>query len=143
MMVAAGAFFWHRSQQIFEQEQIASALGGWQIAQNSSRSERGLPSDFVLPPLPVKPQRYLPFKTAEGWSAVAFDCTTAGGSPATLIIVQQPTQFRIGVSTVTRLAPAGRKIAAWRKGRLLYVLVEEAAKPRAGAMLGRRSATPA
>lgn len=143
LMAAAGGFYWHRSQQIFEQQQIASALNGFQMADGGNRSARGLPGGFVLPPLPVKPQRYLPFKTAEGWSAVAVDCTTTTGHPATLIIVQQPSQFRLGGSPVTHLATAGKKVAAWREGRLLYVLVEEVSKPRAGAMLRRGAAPPA
>jgi hypothetical protein len=143
VMAAGGMAYWHWSRQIFEQQQIASALNGYQVAISHGRSERGLPRDFVLPPLPVKPQRYLPFKTAEGWSAVAVDCTTAAGSPATLIIVQQPSYFRSGASAITRLAPSGTKVAAWREGRLLYVLVEEVAKPRAGAMIRRSAAPPA
>jgi hypothetical protein len=140
---ALGGFYWTRSQQIIEQEQIASALGGWQRAVSSSHSEGRLPSDFVLPPLPVKPVRYVPFKTDEGWSAVAVDCTTSSGSPATLFIVRPTAGFRVAASPVARLAGPGKKVAAWRKGHLLYVLVEEVTKPRAGAMIQRSAAPPA
>jgi hypothetical protein len=143
LMVTAGGYYWHRSQQLIEQEQIASALKGLQKAAHSNRTAPGWPSDFVIPQLPIKPVRYVPFKTAEGWTAVAVDCTTPAGSPATLFIVRSRGSFFFGPSPVTRLAAPGQKVEAWRKGRLLYVLVEEVARPRAGARIVRSSAPPA
>ena len=144
LVVGASGYYWHRTQQLIEQEQIASALEGWQKAAKSNGSLSGrLPSDFVLPPLPVKPVRYVPFKTDEGWSAVAVDCTTPVGSPATLFIVYSRAKFGVGDLPVTHLARSGKKVAAWRKGHVLYVLVEEVAKPRAGAAIHYGAAPPA
>lgn len=143
VIAASGAHYWHRSRQLLEQEQIASALEGWQKAAKSNRPTGGLPSDFVLPPLPIKPVRYVPFKTEEGWSAVAVDCTTPVGSPATLFIVFSRTRFGGGDLPLTQLAASGKKVAAWRKGDVLYVLVEEVAKPRTGASIRYGAAPPA
>lgn len=143
LLLTGGALYWRRSHQIFEQEQIASALGGWQKAANRNPSERGLPRDFVLPPLAVKPVRYVPFKTQEGWSAVAVDCTTSGGRPATLYIVQSSARFPSWTSPIPQFAASGKKVAAWREGRMLYVLVEEVARPRAGAGILHAVSLPA
>jgi hypothetical protein len=135
LLLASGSgYYWHRSRQMIEQEQIASALNGWQKAAHQGHSERTLPSKFVLP-LDVKPVRYVPFKTDEGWSAVAVDCRTKTGNPATLYIVSSSANFRVGDSHITRLAARGKKVGAWKRGRLLYVLVEEDFKPRAGAVI--------
>jgi hypothetical protein len=127
--VSLGVHSWARSRQIIEQEQIASAVGGWQMALTRNRAEKGLPSDFVLPPLAVKPVKYVPFRTAEGWSAVAVDCTPPAGRPATLFIVRSSARFRVPAAPYTRLAAStGKSVAAWQDGRLLYVLVVEESK---------------
>jgi hypothetical protein len=126
LAVGLGIHAWIQSRHIIEREQIASALGGWQKALTKNRPENGLPSDFVLPPLAVKPVKYVPFKTDEGWSAVAVDCTPPSGRPATLFIVRASARFRVPAAPYTRLsATTGKSVAAWQSGRLLYVLVVE------------------